>query len=198
MNSSDIYNINDFYTIKLFLAQWDTNFVEDISTIDWLKFIGCSINQKLYKALTARFEPLLGTRRPIESISHQSSFKQHINHLYLHDKLHEHFAFYSRPLHESIRKDPKSIYTNKKLFYKLSQEDQFRCALEEIYTVATERLIIPFGYNPQEAKAIALKRLCIGLSKGYFNIFLLEHYFELLYSDNSHFEQKLKLLGSYE
>lgn len=193
-----MFNINDLYTIKLFLAQWDTNFDEDILIIENLKFRGCSLNKPLYKALCSRFEPLLPTKRVLDTPTKQGSFKQHVDRLYLHDELHQHFAHYSEPLYKAILKHPGSIYTSSKKFRELSQEDQFKCALEEIYTVATERLIIPFGYSPQNAKYIAMKRLCIGLSKGYFCIFLLEHFFELLYSSNSYFEAKLSELGKYE
>lgn len=193
-----MFNLNDLYTIKIFLAQWDANFAEDILTIDYLKFRGCSLNKPLYNALCSRFEPLLGTKRVLDAPTKQGSFKQHTDRLFLHDELHQHFAHYSEPLYKAILKHPGSIYTSEKKFRELSQEDQFKCALEEIYTVATERLIIPFGYSPQEAKYIAMKRLCIGLSKGYFCIFLLENFFELLYCDDSYFKSKLKELGEYE
>lgn len=193
-----MFSIDDLYTIKLFLAQWDTNFAEDISAIYYLKFRGCSLNKPLYNALCSRFEPLLPTKRVLDTPTKQGSFKLNTDRLYLHDVIHQHFAHYSEPLYKAILKRPGSIYTSEKKFRALSQEDQFKCALEEIYTVATERLIIPFGYSPQEAKYIAMKRLCIGLSKGYFCIFLLENFFELLYSSNSYFLGKLKELGEYE
>jgi hypothetical protein len=192
-----MFNINDLYTIKLFLAQWDTNFAEDIYMLDYLRHIGCNLNKPLYKALCSRFEPLLPTKRVLDTPTKQGVFKQHVDRLYLHDELHQHFAHYSDPLYKAILKRPNSIYTSSKKFRELSQEDQFKCTLEEIYTVATERLIIPFGYSLQDAKYIAMKRLCIGLSKGYFCIYLLEHFFELLYSDNSYFEAKLAELGEY-
>lgn len=192
-----MFNINDLYTIKLFLAQWDTNFWDDITIISKLKSNGCQLNRPLYKALISRFEPLLPTKRVLDTPTKQSVFKQHVDRLYLHDDLHQHFAYYSEPLYKAILKRPDSIYTSESKFRELSTEDQFKCTLEEIYTVATERLIIPFGYSPQKAKFIAMKRLCIGLSKGYFCIYLLEHFFELLYSDNGYFEQKLKDLGDY-
>lgn len=198
MNLSAMFNINDLYTIKLFLAQWDTNFAEDISAIDYLKFRGCSLSKPLYKALCSRFELLLGTKRVLDAVTKQGSFKQHSDRLFLHDELHQHFAHYPEPLYKDILKHPGSIYTSEKKFQQLSPENQFKCVLEEIYTIAAERLIIPFGYSPQDAKYIAMKRLCIGLSKGYFCIFLLEHFFELLYSDNSYYLAKLKELGEYE
>lgn len=193
-----MFKIDDLYTIKLFLAQWDTNFDADIRIIYYLKYRDCKVNHSLYKALCSRFEPLLGTKRVLDSISKQCSFKQHIDRLYLHDELHQHFAHYSEPLYKSILKRPNSIYTSEKKFNSLSYEDKFKCASEEIYSVATERLIIPFGYSVEDAKFIAMKRLCIGLSKGYFCIFLLENFFELLYDSNSYFEAKLAELGKYE
>jgi len=193
-----MYSINDLYTIKLFLAQWDSDFSSDVAKIAQLKARGCKRNIPLYKALCSRFEPMLSTKRVLDRVSKQGSFKQHLNRLFLHDELHQHFAHYSEPLYKTILKNPNTIYTSSKKFKQLSQQDQFKCALEEIYTVATERLIIPWGYGIQEAKAIALKRLCIGLSKGYFCLYLLENYFELLYSDYSYFEKKLSELGKYE
>jgi hypothetical protein len=193
-----MFSINDLYTIKLFLAQWDSDFDSDVAKIAQLKARGCKRNILLYKSLVSRFEPMLPTKRVLGSVSKQGSFKLHIDYLYKHDEIHSHFAHYYQPLYKQILKHPDTIYTSGKKFKQLSQQDQFKCALEEIYTVATERLIIPWGYGMQEAKVIALKRLCIGLSKGYFCIYLLENYFELLYSDNSYFEQKLLELGKYE
>lgn len=198
MNLSDICSKDDFYTIKLFLAQWDTNFYEDISLIDHFKYKGCRINKTLYKAIVKRFEPLLPTKRVLDTPTKQNTFKLYIDYPYKHDELHQHFAYYYQPLYKSILKRPNSIYTSEIKFKALSDVDQFKCALEEIYTVATERLIIPYGYSPFAAKSIALKRLCIGLSKGYFCIYLLENFYDLLYSDDSHFEKRLKELGEYE
>lgn len=195
---SAMFSINDLYTIKLFLTQWDTDFTENVSKLDYLGHIGCKRNILLYKALVSRFESMLPTKRVLDGISKQGSFKLHIDYLFKHDELHSHFAHYYQPLYKQILTRPDTIYTSGKKFRELSAEDQFKCVLEEIYTVATERLIIPYGYSLQEAKAIAMKRLCIGLSKGYFCIYLLEHYFELLYSDNSYFEKKLMELGEYE
>ena len=189
--------INNLYTIKLFLAQWDTNFGYDIQVIAKLKSMGAKCDYKLYKALEQRFEPLLGTRRVKENIARIGQFKQFKDKQYLHDELHEHFAYYDKPLYKTILKSDSHIYTSKKKFMSLSEEDKFKCALEELYTVTTERLIIPFGYPIQEAKSLALRRLCIGLTKGYFNIYLLENYFELLYYDNTYFEGKLNELGEY-
>jgi hypothetical protein len=197
MNLLDMFNINDLYTIKLFLAQWDSDFDSDVAKIAQLKARGCKRNVPLYKALVIRFEPLLPTKRVLDGVSKKGSFKLYIDYLYKHDELHQHFAYYYQPLYKRILKRPDTIYTSSEKFKELSKEDQFKCALEEIYTVATERLIIPWGYSLQEAKAIALKRLCIGLSKGYFCIYLLEHFFELLYSNNSYFDKKLKDLGEY-
>lgn len=198
MNLSDICSKNDLYTIKLFLAQWDTNFYEDISLIDYFKYKDCRINKPLYKAIVKRFEPLLPTKRVLDKVSKQNVFKLNRTHLYLHDELHQHFAYYSEPLYKSILKRPNGIYTSESKFKALSDVDQFRCALEEVYTVATERFIIPYGYSILEAKQKALKKLCIGLSKGYFCIYLLENFYDLLYSDDSHFEKRLKELGEYE
>jgi hypothetical protein len=194
----DNLSLNELYTIKLFFTQWGKDFERDIIIISNLKADGAKCDTKLYKALGKRFEPLLGTRRVSESVSYQKAFKTHIDRKFIHDDLHEHFAHYSTPLYKTILTPAKNVYTSKKLFMGLSDDDKFKCALEEIYTVATERLIIPYGYNLQDAKAIALKRLCVGLTKGYFNIYLLENYFDLLYSDNWYFERKLNQLGKYE
>lgn len=198
MNLVDEVSINQLYTIKLYLAQYDTNFEYDIQVISKLKKLGATHSYKLYKALWKRYEDELGTRRPKLKEEFKRHFKRFNDRKYLHDELHEHFAHYDKPLYKSILANNQTFYTSKKAFESLSEEDKFKCALEEIYVVATERSIFTHGYGPVEAKLNAMRKLIVGLTKGYFNIYLLANYFELLYSDNGYFETKLLELGNYE
>jgi hypothetical protein len=125
-------------------------------------------------------------------------FNKNITRALDHDKVHEIVKFYDRPLHEAIRKDLSDVKVSKELWDKLSHEDKIKCALEEIFVFALERY---FDYGPKTGYNKAIKQLITQSTRGFFNLFLIENFQELL--DNrpilfNHFQTYKKLMENID
>jgi hypothetical protein len=81
-----------------------------------------------------------------------------------------------------LRLDPNDVKFSKALWVALSYEDQIKCALEETYVFALERYL---EFPPKIAFLKALKQLITSSTKGYFNLFLIDNFFELMYYDKN-------------
>lgn len=187
------------YTIKLSHASWDIRFDKHIKDILFLRDKGCQLNMKFYKMLYKRWEIIHGKKKVNFSGTNDEFFTQKVTRAIPHDELHELVAFYNRPLHESIRINQDKPKPSFELFNQLSHSDQLKCALEEIWVIALERYILPKQYSLKRAKYTAMKDLITKMSKGWFNIFLIDNFDHLIYSDNGQIESKLEnIRGIYE
>lgn len=193
---------NFLYTIKVSHAAWDINWDKHMKHIIFLKRKGCVLDKELYSLLYKRWEILHGKKKVKMSGMNHDFFTPTIDRKYDHDWLHKYLAFYDRPLHERIRKDLNSPMPSKDLWDKLSYEDQIKCALEETYVIATERYLFnkTTGFDKlrfSNAKIKSLKNLVTSMSKGWFNLFLIENFGELYYNEllDSHWKEKIKGLA---
>lgn len=118
-------------------------------------------------------------------------FKGNIERRYDHDWLHEQFAFYDRPLNEAIRRNLDSPLCSKSLWGKLSKEDKVKCALEELHVLTAERYIFVKKRMPwKHAIVKMLKQMIVSSTRGWFNLFLIENFEELLTSEIDRFIQR--------
>lgn len=198
-NKDDVFVDPDFlYTIKVSHAAWDINWDKHMKDIIFLKQKGCRLDHRLYKDLYDYWSVRHGKKKVKMSGMNQDFFKPTIDRKYDHDWLHEYLAFYERPLHERIRKDLNSPMPSKELWDKLSYEDQLKCALEETYVIATERYLFNKTTEFEKlrfniAKIKSMKNLVTSMSKGWFNLFLIENFGELYYNDlDEHWKEKIK------
>lgn len=97
---------------------------------------------------------------------------------YDHDYLHELFAYYDRPLYESLQSKQNSVWCTKDRFLDLSYDDQNKTVAEECYVIATERFLIPSGWKHSEKHAFykALKRVCTTLTSGWFRDHAIDNF----------------------
>lgn len=179
-NKDETFVDPDFlYTIKMSHACYDIRWDKTMFDIKFMKEKGCKLIPGLYNSLRDDWGIIHPKKNIKVSGKPEEFFKQTIKRRYNHDDLHEFVKFYDKPLHESIRPDPEDVKCRKDLWDKLSYDDKLRCALEEAYVFAIERYL---EYPPKIALAKSLKLLTTSSTKGWFNFFLIDNYFNLRFN----------------
>ncbi len=181
---------NMIYTIKVSHLAWDINFDKHMKDVIFLKSKGCILIPEFYQILFKAWEEKHGSKSHIKlSASNDKFFNENVTREMNHDRIHELVAFYDRPLHEKIRIDANSALPNKNKWEQLSYNDKIKCALEEIYVIYLER----FNHLPINHGIVkALKQLITTMTKGYFNLFLIENFEELRTYPKDHLNTKIK------
>jgi hypothetical protein len=192
------------YTIKVSHAAWDIGWDKHMKDIIFLKNKGCRLDPMLYRMLYDYWTEHHGKKKVKLDMSNKEFFTKSVNRKYDHDWLHEFLAFYNKPLHTRIRRNADSPLCSAALWDDLSAEDKIKCALEEIYVVATERYLGKYAETPERiykiAKIKSIKNLITSMSKGWFNLYLIENIGELYYNDecDNHWLKKLSQLNKME
>lgn len=100
-----------------------------------------------------------------------------------HDSLHEVVAYGERPLFERFKRDINKAKLDRDLFEAAEDCEKLRLVREEAMVIALERAVIPSwpvdSVDPQEAYAMALKRLCTSLTSGWFRDFAIDRWAEI-------------------
>lgn len=101
------------------------------------------------------------------NVENSKFFKENIKRKFNHDWLHSQISFYKRPLNERIRENLESPLCSERLWNLLSEEDKFKCALEELYTLTCERFIFIDKPLPLNFAIIQiLKQMITSTTKG--------------------------------
>lgn len=195
-NNIDLIHVDSdlLYTIKVSHAAWNIKWEKTMKDIQFLKNKGCTLNEEFFSILYKDWEILHGKKKVNLNKSNYYFFKEDsVTREHDHDYLHEFFAFNRRPLHEKIRPDRDSPMCSKELFYNLTPEERHQTALEEIYVIAYERFISK-GISAKASKVKALKQLITTMTKGWFNLYLIENSEQIIFDKDIHFNKKLKEL----
>lgn len=126
-----------------------------------------------------------------------SFFDDAVKKVYEHDYLHELVAFYDKPLYTQLLRDKTLAWCEQTEWNKLDHADKVRCVQEEVYVIATERFIIPkgFDFNTKIAYNKALNKVCTTLCSGWFRDFAIDNYLEIVNSyDKKKFETVINKL----
>ena len=117
---------------------------------------------------------------------------------YQHDDLHEMFAFYDKPLYTRLLRNENLAWCEEDKWNTLSYDEKCKCVAEEVYVIATERLLIPFKnkYPYKIAFFKALQKVCTTLCSGWFRDFAIDNYPEIVAQyDHFKFQEVLTKLG---
>ena len=132
--------------------------------------------------------------------SNEMFFDDPVKKVYDHDFLHELYAYEDRPMFEKLKHkgEEGQAWCAKDLWQQLSQLQKLQCVAEETYVIATERFMVPNGWNYPTKKAFyfALKKVCTTLTNGWFRDFAIDNFpqvFELF--DNGKFDNVQFLLS---
>lgn len=188
---------NYLYTIKVSHAAWDVWWDKTMHDIVFLKNKGCVLDKEFYSMLYKEWEVVHRPKSVNFTKENKEFFRGNIARKVDHDLLHEMLAFYDRPLHERIRKEPNSPICSEELFEALSFEDKVKCALEETHVIATERWVLNGMSSLKHAKYKSLKTLITSASKGWFTLFLVLNFDLLIYYEVETWERKLRENGLY-
>ena len=107
-------------------------------------------------------------------------FDDPVEKVYDHDFLHELYAYEDRPMFEKLKHkgEEGQAWCAKDLWQQLSQLQKLQCVAEESYVIATERFMVPNGWNYPTKKAFyfALKKVCTTLTSGWFRDFAIDNF----------------------
>lgn len=177
---------NFLFTIKASHLSWDINWDKHMKDYLFLKENNCTIDMKLYNILYQTWEELHGKKKVDLTGNNYDFFSSTITRKYNHDELHEIVKFYDKPLHTKIRKNQNSPYPSEELWNQLSNDDKLKCALEEIYVITLERYSnLPIKHGVTKST----KNLITSMTKGWFNLFLIDNFDKIIYTNHSYLEE---------
>lgn len=132
--------------------------------------LGYKPNQELLDELYDYWNDFYKDKDHIKlNVSSNEFFKSEYNQS--HDELHTHFATTDEPMYKKFLKDGSEVAVDKKKWDKLSEDDKFNAVLEESMVLAYERKVsLVYGF----------KHLLTKCSKGWFNKFMVDNFYELL------------------
>lgn len=115
---------------------------------------------------------------------------------YNHDDLHILYAHHNKPLYTYMQSNPELAWCEKDKWNSFSFDDKIKCVQEEAYVIATERFLVPSGWNYPERLAYfnAVKKICTTLCSGWFRDFAIDNH-QLICS--SFDAQKVKSVVQY-
>jgi hypothetical protein len=183
-NVDDNYlDADTLYTIILSHLGFDIKWDKHLNSALFLKSKGCKSDRKLYFKLVKSWIPIHG--KPWVSLKGKDSqtfFEDAVPRKYVHDSIHEAIAVYDRPLFERLIVE--GVTCSEDAFNLLSFDDKILLVLEEIWTTALERYLIPsdFKFGDQRAYFKSFKKLATTMSSGYFKFFILDN-LDLLYNN---------------
>jgi hypothetical protein len=190
-NKDTEYVDPDFlYTIKVSHAGWDIRWEKTMKDIEFLQSKNCKLDVKLYTMLLDEWDKIHYSKKNIIlKGTSEEFFNKNILRLMKHDDLHEIVKFNDRPVNELVRPDLNDVKFDKNLWNALDHTTKIQCALEEIYVFALERHI---NFPPKVAFFKAAKQLITKSTRGYFNLFLIENFSEIMYYDKTDYIKKFK------
>ncbi len=122
-----------------------------------------------------------------------------------HDIYHYCMAHKDRPMYSYMQEKEGLVECSKTLWNKFNQQEKIWTVLEEAYSIALEREIIPtemgdkLGKSHFEAFKWALYRICTTLCSGWFRDFAIDNYFAILNSYELDYVEKFhKNISKYE
>jgi hypothetical protein len=153
---------------------------------------------KLHRKST---EERIGKQRlpKLIGVSKEQFFDDNVKKYVEHDSIHYMVAHKEHPMYWYMQHDHSKVECHKELWDNFTFEDKIHCVMEECYVIALERHIIPtikgdrIGLNYHEAFKWALMRVCTTLTSGWFRLFAIDHYFNVLNNYNKEYYKLLKL-----
>lgn len=118
-----------------------------------------------------------------------------VDYQYDHDSLHQAVKLGAVPAYSLFSTTGEEVFSSKKKFFALTEQERLNAVLEESYVLALERSLIPFDFKPTKEQAfrMALEKVCTSITSGWFREYAWEHYFEALASYSGEYTDKFFL-----
>ena len=132
------------YTLKISHAEWDIHWQKTMNDIQWFQEnTECQLDETLYKLAIQDWENLHGKKNCSIDTTNEELFSSDIvERKYSHDKLHEIIKYSDVPIYKKCQINPERALLSKKLFDRLSFDEQLWLCFEEIYVIAIERYLL--------------------------------------------------------
>lgn len=158
------------YTIKVSHLAWEGKngkWTKHLKDVVFLQNKGCKLNKVVFDIFYQEWENRFGNKSNISlNKATEMFFKDGVRRDYDHDWLHEYFKIGDVPAYTRAQTNPSSPMMSREIFYSLSKQHQLNCALEEMFVVSFERGVSLFT---------AYKSLVTKMTKGWFNLFLIQN-----------------------
>lgn len=182
-------------TLKLSHSHWDVHWDKTVFDINFFMERNVQPNMGLYEKLLPIWEKIHGKKKLNMNKSNEEFFNDAVSRPIPHDVIHDAVSFYDKPLFTYLKSNPDIAIIDRKLFEKLSHDDQCKVALEEIMATAIERFNLT-ALSTRLDRMIAMhkahKKICISMSKGWFSRFLITNTKVLLIDKKSVWMFKLE------
>jgi hypothetical protein len=171
--SVGVPSVDMLYTLKCSHLSWDIHWGKTAKDVIFLKSKGAYIIDELYEELYQYWETIHKSKKHINlNITNNEFFDNNVKYNQEHDKLHDKYKFYDRPLYELCKHNINKAILSQDIFNSWSKEKQLQLAIEEIKVIAEER----FNFKTKQA----IKHLILSMSRGWFNKFLINNLEELI------------------
>ena len=185
-----IPSLNALYALKMshrFLRN-SPHFIKTMNHIHLMREYGADILEYYREWYKKREKETYDYGHPDLTVKKQDFFQEETFYKYDHDTVHEAIKLSEIPAYKRILESGYDVKCSKVKFDALSYEHKMLCVVEESYTLALERMMIPndFTPNPRLAFDIALMKVCTSITSGWFRSYSWEHYYDAtrMYSDS--------------
>lgn len=177
---------NLLYTIKVSHAAWDINWTKHVKDIMFLQSMGCELDKTFYELLIKDWKLIHGKKKFNFNKPHNELFKDSVNRKYSHDDLHMTLKFNDEPMYKKVLKNSDKALCDKSLFNTLSEKLKLELAIEEVAVIAYERYVLPCKMPLKLAIPKAYQDLVTHMTKGWFNLYLIEHCKDIIFLHKYH------------
>lgn len=185
---------NILLTLKLSHAHWNIKWAKHVLDIDYLRQKGAIVHEAVYEKLVSFWPSVHGKKHVNLNQEVTAFFSDAVVRIHDHEYLHKIVAFNGTPMHERIRPDLASAWVDRRLFERLSREEQLQCVLEEMLVTAIERgrlTVTSLNSERLAAVSFALKQLATSMTHGWFSRFIIENHRELFQHKRATWQQQL-------
>lgn len=187
-----LLSADGLYTLKVSHVPWlgkNGKWWKHMKDIKFLRNKGCKLIPEFHQSLIELWKKKFDDKSHINfSKNTYDFFTDRVERKFDHDWLHEYFMIEDVPAYTRILKSPDTALCSEEKFDDLSHEHKIHTILEEVFVLSTERNT---SFNEM------YKRIVTGMSKGFWNTFIIEHVEEILdgHKDlKTEMERKRKLL----
>jgi hypothetical protein len=189
-------SLNALYVLKMshrFLRN-SPHFLKTMDHIILMRDMGARLDPKFDSWFKKREKETYYYNHPDLTVKKQDFFQDEKYHTVDHVDIHEAIKLSEIPAYKRIIADGYDVKCDQSKFESLSHEHKMMCVVEESYTLALERMMIPndFAGSPKLAFTIALQKVCTSITSGWFRNFSWEHYHEAFSMYNSDYVDKFK------